>query len=47
MTTTPSLTRMQNIKGIIVVIALIILWAIGALITRNGDWLDKHLEALR
>lgn len=41
----PPLTRWQNFKGTTIVISMIFIWAIGALITRNGDWLDKYVSS--
>ena len=41
---TPPLTRTQNAKGAVLTIGFLALWAVGALITRNGDWLDKFVK---
>lgn len=41
----PPLTRLENAAGTVVVCAFIALWAVGALITRNGDWLDKYVSS--
>lgn len=41
----PPLTRWQNAICTVKVCAFIALWAIGALITRNGDWLDKYVSS--
>lgn len=42
--TTPPLTRSENAKGAALTIGFLILWAVGAVITRNGDWLDKCVK---
>lgn len=41
---TKPLTRWQNTKGTTIAIACIMIWIIGALITRNGDWPDKFFD---
>ena len=41
---TPPLTRSENAKGTVAVVGFLILWAVGAVITWNGDWLDKCVK---
>ena len=41
---TPPLTRSENAKGAVLTIGFLILWAVGAVITMNGDWLDKFVK---
>jgi hypothetical protein len=37
----PDPTRWENVKGTCLVGGIIIVWAIGALLTRNGEWMEK------
>jgi hypothetical protein len=37
----PQPTRWESVMGTCLVVGAIIVWAIGALLTRNGEWMEK------